>query len=117
MRRGLRLLAILAAVPLLAAPARGEAAKAKTPPDPDAPGLSLPERSAALLDRIRLEQKELESLEADFVQLRESEFLAAPEESRGRFAYSAPDHVRWDYLSPKPVSLVLDENEMLTWYQ
>ena len=117
MPRGLRLLAVLAALALLPSAARGEAAKAKTRPDPDAPGLALPERSAALLDRIRLEQRELESLEADFVQRRESEFLAEPEESRGRFAYSAPDHVRWDYLSPKPVALVLDEKEMLTWYQ
>lgn len=117
MSSGLRLLALAALLPLLAAPAGAEASKSRTPPDPDAPGLSLPERSAALLDRIQLEQKQLESLEADFVQRRESEFLAAPEESRGRFAYSAPDHVRWDYLSPKPVALVLDENEMLTWYQ
>ncbi|MEO7795829.1 MAG: outer membrane lipoprotein carrier protein LolA [Thermoanaerobaculia bacterium] len=86
-------------------------------PDPDAPGLTLAQRSEALLDRIRYEQKHLRTLEAEFVQFRVSEFLAAPEESRGAFAYSAPDLVRWDYLTPKPVSLVIREDEMLTWYK
>jgi len=92
-------------------------ANEKPLPDPDVPGLSLADRSAALIDRIQLEQKRLTALEADFTQLRESEFLAAPEESRGAFAYSAPDLVRWDYLAPKPVSMVIRDNEMLTWYK
>lgn len=86
-------------------------------PDPEAPGLNLAERSEALVARIQFEQKRLRTLEADFVQYRVSEFLAAPEESRGAFAYSAPDLVRWDYVSPKPVSLVIREDEMLTWYK
>lgn len=86
-------------------------------PDPEAPGLTLAQRPAVLLDRIRFEQERLRTLEADFVQYRVSEFLTAPEESRGTFAYSAPDLVRWDYESPKPVSLVIREDEMLTWYR
>lgn len=86
-------------------------------PQPESPGLTLAQRSESLLDRIRYEQKRLKSLEAEFVQFRVSEFLAAPEESRGAFAYSAPDLVRWDYVSPKPVSLVIREDEMLTWYK
>lgn len=86
-------------------------------PDPDAPGLSVSDRSRLLLERIRGEQERLVSLEAEFVQQRESEFLAAPEESRGRFAYLAPDLVRWDYDEPKPVSMVIRDNEMLTWYK
>lgn len=89
----------------------------KPMPDPDAAGLSLSERSAALLDRIRVEQARLTTLEAEFVQRRESEFLAEPEDSRGTFAYRAPDLVRWDYLEPKPVSMVIHDNEMLTWYK
>lgn len=87
------------------------------PADPDRAGLSLSERSQALIDRIQLEQKALASLEADFVQTRQSEFLAALEESRGTFAYRAPDLVRWEYQSPKPISLVIHDNEMLTWYR
>lgn len=98
------------AVPLVAAPERPL-------PDPDAPGLSLADRSSALLDRIRHEQKQLVSLEADFVLSRTSEFLVAPEESRGSFVYSAPDLVRWDYVAPRDVSLVIHDDEMLTWYR
>lgn len=105
-------LALLAA--MAPGAARGDEEKI---PDPDAPGLNVALRSEALVDRIRYEQKRLRTLEADFVQYRVSEFLAAPEESRGSFAYSAPDLVRWDYLAPKPVSLVIKEDEMLTWYK
>lgn len=93
------------------------AAGAGSLPDPDLPGLTLSERSSALLDRIQAEQKRLTALEADFVQHRSSEFLAEPEESRGSFAYRAPDHVRWDYFEPKPLSLVIHEDEMTTWYK
>ena len=102
---------------LAPAAARGEDKDGGKVPDPEAPGLTLALRSEALVDRIRFEQKRLRTLEADFVQDRVSEFLTVPEESRGQFAYSAPDLVRWDYVSPKPVSLVIREDEMLTWYR
>lgn len=100
----------------LMAPAAALAAEERVP-DPEAPGLTLAQRSEALVDRIRYEQKRLRTLEAEFVQNRVSEFLALPEESKGAFSYSAPDLVRWDYLSPKPVSMVIREEEMLTWYK
>jgi len=111
-------LALLALVVALA-PAAASAASGDNEklPDPEAPGLTLALRSEALVDRIRFEQKHLRTLEAEFIQDRVSEFLAEPEESRGAFAYSAPDLVRWDYLTPKPVSLVIREDEMLTWYR
>lgn len=113
--RALRLLAALSCAWIQ--PAGIVFGAAEVAPNPEAPGLSLAQRSESLLDRIRFEQKRLQTLEAEFVQYRNSEFLAAPEESRGAFAYSAPDLVRWDYLSPKPVSLVIREDEMLTWYK
>lgn len=116
-RAGARRTAISVALLLLAAGPGAVRADEKPAPDPDAPGLSLSDRSAALLDRIRAEQARLSSLEADFFQRRESEFLAEPEDSRGTFAYSAPDLVRWDYLEPTPVSMVIHDNEMLTWYK
>jgi len=109
---------LLWSLALLAALAPGSASGADDKlPDPEAPGLTLALRSEALVDRIRFEQKHLRTLEAEFVQYRVSEFLAAPEESKGAFAYSAPDLVRWDYVTPKPVSLVIREDEMLTWYR
>lgn len=108
--------AALVALGWMLAPPAAPGAEAKIP-DPQLPGLTLAQRSDALVERIRLEQKHLRTLEADFLQYRVSEFLTAPEESKGAFAYSAPDLVRWDYLAPKPVSLVIREDEMLTWYK
>jgi len=86
-------------------------------PDPDAPGLTTPEKLDALIERVKEEQKRLTTLEADFTQERASEFLAAPETSRGTLSFASPDRVRWEYRSPKPISLVIHDEEMLTWYR
>ncbi len=84
-----------------AAPSMAASAGSKVP-DPSAPGLSGTQRLQALLDRVRLEQEKLKTLEARFVQHQESSMLAAPEESKGVFSYAAPDRVRWEYRSPAP---------------
>jgi outer membrane lipoprotein-sorting protein len=86
-------------------------------PDPASPKLKPAERLPALVARVKQEQQALKTLEAHFVQLRESELLLEPEESQGVFAFQAPDSVRWDYESPKPISLVILGDEMTTWYQ
>ena len=93
------------------------AAKSSPPPDPDKPGLSLSERLDALLERIKIEQKNLHTLAADFIQDKASEFLTTPETSRGQVWFQSPDKVRWEYVSPKPVTLVIRGDEMLTWYR
>lgn len=87
------------------------------PPDPEQPGLTATRRLQVLLERVKHEQKKLETLEADFVQAKSSEFLAVPESSTGTFAYSRPDKVRWEYVAPKPISLVIDGDQMTTWYR
>jgi outer membrane lipoprotein carrier protein len=87
------------------------------PPDPDAAGLSPDQRLKALVERVKLEQSKVRTLEADFAQRRESEFLAQPEVARGTFSYAAPDRVRWEYREPKPMTLVVRGSEMITWYQ
>lgn len=99
----------------LAAPAM--AGKTTPLPDPDTPGLTVSQRFEALIERIKLEQKQLETLESEFVQQKASEFLAAPELSRGTVTFAAPDRVRWEYETPKPISLVIRDDEMLTWYR
>lgn len=86
-------------------------------PDPRAEGLSAAERVQSLLERIKAEQEGLETLQADFLQYKESGLLLEPAESRGTFAYARPDRVVWDYLSPEPIRVVITEAEMLTWYQ
>lgn len=113
-----RLRVALALFFLLALPAVGRAAgKDAPPPDPDAPGLALTERLDALLERVKYEQKRLETLEADFVQEKASEFLAAPETAKGQVTFARPDKVRWEYLSPKPITVLIKDDAMLTWYR
>lgn len=85
-------------------------------PDPKAPGLDGNARLKALIDRVRAEQKQLKTLEANFTQTQESAMLVAPETSTGSFSYAAPDRVRWEYVSPNPISVVVKGEEMTTWY-
>lgn len=109
---------LLAAVPAAAAaPAPAAAARKSAKPDPLAPGLSGTERLAALLERVKLEQQGLKTMEARFVQHQESSLLVADEESRGVFSYAAPDRVRWEYTAPNPISVVIQGEEMTTWYR
>jgi len=110
-----RRLAVAMAALALAAPAAG--ADDGRAPAPDAPGLTLNQRFEALLERVKYEQKRLTTLEADFVQEKASEFLAAPETAHGSLAFKSPDRVRWEYRDPNPISLVIAGDEMLTWYR
>jgi outer membrane lipoprotein-sorting protein len=75
------------------------------------------QRLAALIDRIKLEQAKVKTLEAKFVQHQESSMLAAPETSTGSFSYAAPDKVRWEYATPNPISVVILGETMTTWYR
>ena len=86
-------------------------------PDPKQDGLTGAERVNALIERVRLEQARVQSLEADFVQIKESSMLAGPVEARGLFSFSAPDRVRWDYLLPDPIAILISDEVMTTWYQ
>lgn len=86
-------------------------------PDPRAPGVEAKDRLAVLVERVKLEQAKVKTLEARFVQHQESEFLLAAEESHGTFSYMAPDRVRWEYEEPKPITMVIDGKEMTTWYR
>jgi outer membrane lipoprotein-sorting protein len=66
---------------------------------------------------VRLEQAKLETLEAEFTQLKESSMLVEPAVSEGIFSYAAPDRVRWEFESPNPISLLISGEEMTTWYR
>jgi outer membrane lipoprotein carrier protein len=103
--------ALLLAVPALAA-GRKDAL-----PDPLAAGLTGPQRLTALVDRVKLEQSQLKTMEARFTQQQESSMLTAPEASKGLFSYAAPDKVRWEYTSPSPITVVIHGDEMTTWYR
>jgi outer membrane lipoprotein-sorting protein len=107
------LFALLALAPATSVSSPG----AEIAPDPDGAGLSASQRLEALLDRVKYEQARLRTLEAAFVQEKASEFLAAPETSHGTLSFARPDRVRWEYLAPKPISLVIANDLMLTWYR
>lgn len=108
---GLRAVApAVAALALFAMPAIGDQ------PDPRDTSLRPMERLEALLERVRTEQKAIETLESRFVQRKESVFLSAPAVSSGTFSYAAPDSVRWEYERPDPISLLVTGDEMVTWF-
>jgi len=100
---------------LVALPALGREKAA--PPDPRSPQVKPAERLNALLARVRYEQRNLHTLTADFVQERQTALLAEPATARGTFYYAAPDRVRWAYRTPNPMQVVIDRQEMVTWYQ
>ncbi len=108
------LASVLLALVLLASAVPASAAEKI--PDPAAPGLSGTQRLQALLDRVRIEQAKIKTLEARFVQHQESSMLAAPEDSKGVFSYAAPDKVRWEYQAPSPITVVIQGEQMTTWY-
>ena len=92
------------------------AAGQKSLPDPRGAGVEPGKRLALLVERVRLEQSQMRTLEAEFVQLKESAFLLEPSEAQGVFSYQAPDRVRWEYQTPDPISLLVAGDEMTTWY-
>lgn len=104
-------------VMLLAVVVGSDAGLADDRPDPLAPSLTLRERLDALVERVKLEQKSVETMEADFIQDKVSSMLLEPERARGEFSYQAPDSVRWEYLSPKPIVVLINEDELVTWYR
>ena len=86
-------------------------------PHPRQEDLAPSARVEALVDRVRAEQQAIDTLEASFVQIRESSMLVEPIESNGVFSYAAPDRVRWEYVSPDPISMLITGDEMTTWYR
>lgn len=111
-RLGLAIACLVACAAVLSgAPALGAVA------DPADTSLSGGERLTALLDRIKEKQASLESLEARFVQTKNSLLLLEAEESRGHFAYQAPDRARWEFTSPNQTVMIIRGDEMLTWYR
>ena len=110
MRIALAFVSALLVAPLAAAPPESAA-------NPEAPGLEGAARVEALLARVAAAQKEMRTLRARFTQRNESELLVAPEEATGTFAFVAPDRVRWEYESPRPMTVVVTGAEMTTWYR
>jgi len=83
--------------------------------EPLPPGLHGADRLAALVQRVSQVQSSLTTLTAGFEQRRTSKLLAEPSVSRGTFYFKAPDSVRWEYDSPRPMTVLLAGGVAITY--
>lgn len=70
----------------------------------------------ALIERVVERQRALRSLEAEFVQLKESSLLLEAAESTGIFLFRAPDLARWDYRKPDQMVVLFSEDTVTTYH-
>ena len=82
---------------------------------PDLSKLPPAEKLAALLERFGSFQKGLKTLQADFVQTRNSSLLAHESVSRGRLFFEAPDQIRWEYESPLRMTVLIAGGVAVTY--
>lgn len=73
------------------------------------------DRLAALVQRVSQVQASLTTLTASFEQRHTSRLLAEPSVSRGTFYYKAPDSIRWEYESPRPMTVLLSGGVAITY--
>jgi outer membrane lipoprotein carrier protein len=83
--------------------------------EPLPPGLKGAEKLAALVQRVSQVQASMASLSANFELRRTSHLLAAPSVSRGRFYFKAPDSVRWEYETPRPMTVLVSGGFAITY--
>ena len=83
--------------------------------EPLPPGLKGGEKLAALLQRVSEAQRKITTLQADFEQRRVSHLLAEPSVMSGRFYFRAPDEVRWEYTSPRQMTVVISDGVAITY--
>ena len=70
----------------------------------------------ALIERVVERQRTLNTLEAEFVQLKESALLLEAVESTGVFLFRAPDLVRWDYRLPDSMVVLFAKDTVTTYH-
>ena len=83
--------------------------------EPLPPELKGGEKLAAILQRVSEAQLATTTLEAAFEQRRVSRLLAEPSVMTGRFYFRAPDHVRWEYTSPRLMTVLINEGVAITY--
>jgi len=73
------------------------------------------EKLALIVERVSQVQRETTTLVADFEQERVSYLLKDPSRSRGRMYFKAPDSVRWEYETPRPMTVLLANGAATTY--
>jgi outer membrane lipoprotein carrier protein len=78
-------------------------------------GLSGTDKLAALIKRVSQVQSGVVTLQAGFIQRKTSRLLIEPSVAKGKFYFKAPDSVRWEYESPRPMTVLLAEGVAITY--
>jgi len=69
-----------------------------------------------VIKRVQDQQNNTTSLEADFRQEKVLKLLASPEVSTGRFVYSKPNNVLWQYDAPRRLEMLITNGTLTTYY-
>lgn len=83
--------------------------------EPLPPSLRGSDKLEALISRVSEAQRGMNTLSARFEQLKDSRLLAEPAVSHGRFYFSAPEAVRWEYDSPRAMTVLVTGGAVLTY--
>lgn len=70
------------------------------------------ETKTFIKNKILSESKKTTSLQCNFVQEKKSTLFSEKAISKGIMLYKAPNALRWEYLSPNKIALILNENEV-----
>lgn len=70
----------------------------------------------SVIRQITQKQRETTTLEADFRQEREIALLSQPEVSFGTLIFVKPNKVLWSYDRPRPVTMLIADGWMTTYY-
>lgn len=70
----------------------------------------------SVVKKVSAQQKATRSLTADFKQEKTHGLLAGSETSSGTFLFSAPNKVLWVYEKPRPVTMLIADGWLTTYY-
>src|SRR5262245_25300600 len=110
LRPSLVLVSLLAALTLTgggAASAKGKA-NALTPAEQ--------EKLNAILAKFDETQTSTQTLTASFTERKDIQLLKEPVVAKGRFFYTKPDDVLWQYTDPDPRYFLISKNELLSYF-
>jgi outer membrane lipoprotein-sorting protein len=75
-----------------------------------------PETLENVIRKVAAQQKSTRTLTADFRQEKAHGLLAESEISSGTFVFSAPNKVLWNYDQPRPVTMLIADGWLTTYY-
>lgn len=71
------------------------------------------EKKTALVSSIEKSHKELKTLSAQFTQEKVSSLLTEKVVQKGKLSYRSPKQLRWEYTSPKAMSVIFSNGKVL----